>query len=147
MGSVFDVAGIENGSQIQAKNSIVVVLELESCGLMLQVNTQIWVVVVALIFLFTWEFFIFTFYERGQTVSPGSSSLVCQDPSVGREVVRNNCQENVWIMSAYSSRLKLGLSMQPAVMPQTWPGSSESLKNSCVLDPSATGYAAVPAHA
>lgn len=41
IGFDFDVAGIENGSQIQAKHSTVAVLELESHGIIFQVNTQI----------------------------------------------------------------------------------------------------------
>lgn len=41
MGFDFDVASIENRSQIQAENSIVAVLELESHGLIFQVNSQI----------------------------------------------------------------------------------------------------------
>lgn len=95
MGFGFDVAGVENGSQIQAKNSIVAVLKLESCGLMLQVNTQISVVGGALIFLFILDFFMLPFITSVAKLPARGAATVCQDLRAGREVVGNDCQDSI----------------------------------------------------
>lgn len=83
--------------------------------------------------------------------SAQGAAPVCQDLRAGREEMGNDCQESIWNMSAkhfflsaHSARLKLGLPMQLAEMPQTWQGPSERLKTPLVLGPSALGYATAP---
>jgi len=69
-------------------------------------------------------------------LSAQEAAPVCQDLRVGREMVGNGCQDSIqnlsakhFFLSAHSAGLKLGLSVQPAQMPQTWQGLSERMKN------------------